>query len=90
MQSSIAGLKESDVDSQEQFACPSVGYKSGKRKNSCRDYRESIPPRTVDEVQEAEIIKILEQEQRKLLKEDPMRELEEALMDRTTASQNRR
>ena len=71
--------------------CLSAGYKSSKvRRNSGREYRESIPPRTVDEVQEAEIIRILELEQRKLLEEDPMRELEEALMDRTTASQNRR
>jgi hypothetical protein len=49
-----------------------------------------LPPRTINQEQEDEIIRILEAEQRQRLEEDPMKELEEALMDRTTASMNRR
>ena len=49
-----------------------------------------MPPRTIDEAQEDQIIKLLEIQQKKRLQQDPMRELDEALMDRTTASMNRR
>jgi hypothetical protein len=49
-----------------------------------------LPPRTINAEQEDEIVKMLELEQRQRLEQDPMRELDEALMDRTTASQNRR
>ena len=49
-----------------------------------------LPPRTINPEQEDEIVKALELEQRQRLEQDPMRELDEALMDRTTASQNRR
>jgi len=55
-----------------------------------REPKETIPPRTMDEEQEDEIIRLLESHQKMRLQEDPMRELEEALMDRTTASLNRR
>lgn len=55
-----------------------------------RESKETLPPRTIDEAQEDEIIRLLEVYQRKRLEEDPMRELDEALMDRTTASMNRR
>ena len=51
-----------------------------------RETKEAIPPRTITEEQEDEIMRILEREQRRLLQLDPMKELEEALMDRTTAS----
>ena len=44
----------------------------------------------IDSVEEQEIIKKVEQEQKQLLENDPMKELDEALMDRTTASRNRR
>jgi hypothetical protein len=60
-------------------------------KRACqRETKETLPPRTIDEAQEDEIIRLLEIHQRKRLEEDPMRELDEALMDRTTASLNRR
>ena len=49
-----------------------------------------LPPRTINEEDEDEIIKQLEAYQRQRLEENPMRELDEALMDRTTASQNRK
>jgi len=49
-----------------------------------------LPPRTINAEQEDEIVKMLEMEQRQRLEQDPMRELDEALMDRTTASHNRR
>ena len=55
-----------------------------------RESKEALPPRTIDEAQEEQIIKLLEIQQRKRLELDPMRELDEALMDRTTASMNRR
>ena len=40
--------------------------------------------------QEDEIIRLIELHQKERLSKDPMRELEEALMDRTTASLNRK
>lgn len=49
-----------------------------------------MPARTFDESREDEIIQMIEEHQRHRLEIDPMRELEEALMDRTTASLNRR
>jgi len=49
-----------------------------------------IPPRTINEEEEDEIVAQLEAYQRQRLEIDPMRELDEALMDRTTASQNRK
>lgn len=52
--------------------------------------KEALPARTFDEAREDEIIALIEQHQRDQLKKDPMRELEEALMDRTTASLNRK
>ena len=57
---------------------------------SAQQQKEILPPRTIDQDQEDEIIKILELQQRQKLEENPMKELEEALMDRTTASLNRR
>ena len=60
------------------------------RKQTARENKDSIPPRTIDPEEEDEIIRMLEIEQKRRLEEDPMRELEEALMDRTTASHNRR
>ena len=57
---------------------------------SAQQQKEVLPPRTIDQAQEDEIIKILELQQRQKLEENPMKELEEALMDRTTASLNRR
>jgi hypothetical protein len=61
-----------------------------RKLSSTRESKETLPPRTIDEAQEDEIIRLLEIYQRKRLEEDPMRELDEALMDRTTASMNRR
>lgn len=61
-----------------------------RKSSSIRESKETLPPRTIDEAQEDEIIRLLEIYQRKRLEEDPMRELDEALMDRTTASLNRR
>ena len=52
--------------------------------------KEALPARTFDETREEEIIALIELHQREQLKRDPMRELEEALMDRTTASLNRK
>lgn len=52
--------------------------------------KEALPARTFDESREDEIIRLIEAHQRERLQIDPMRELEEALMDRTTASLNRR
>lgn len=45
-----------------------------------------LPPRTINADEEDEIIAQLEAYQRERLTIDPMRELDEALMDRTTAS----
>lgn len=61
-----------------------------RKGSSFRESKETLPPRTIDGEQEDEIIRLLEIYQRKRLEEDPMRELDEALMDRTTASMNRR
>jgi hypothetical protein len=49
-----------------------------------------LPPRTINEDEEDEIVKQLEAYQRQRLEIDPMRELNEALMDRTTASHKRK
>ena len=49
-----------------------------------------LPPRTIAEEDEDMIIAHLEAIQRQRLEENPMRELDEALMDRTTASHNRK
>ena len=58
--------------------------------SSAQQQKETLPPRTINQEQEDEIIKILEMQQRQKLEQNPMKELEEALMDRTTASLNRR
>jgi len=52
--------------------------------------KEALPARTFDENREDEIIALIEGHQRDRLRMDPLRELDEALMDRTTASLNRR
>lgn len=57
---------------------------------SCMSSSNQLPPRTIAEEDEDEIIAHLEAIQRQRLEEDPMRELDEALMDRTTASHNRK
>ena len=67
---------------------------SSERENetikACLSPSNMLPPRTINEEDEDEIIKQLEAYQRQRLEENPMRELDEALMDRTTASQNRK
>lgn len=60
------------------------------RRLNGREGKETMPARTFDESREDEIIGMIEQHQKHRLEVDPMRELEEALMDRTTASLNRR
>ena len=52
--------------------------------------KEALPARTFDANREDEIIALIEDHQRERLRTDPLRELDEALMDRTTASLNRR
>lgn len=81
--------RSDDLDSVNASAVTKKNYKAGRR-GAVREQKETLPPRTIDESQEDEIIRILEMQQRQLLEQDPMKELEEALMDRTTASQNRR
>ena len=68
----------------------SVGVSPTVRRGNGREGKETLPARTFDESREDEIIELIEQHQRRRLEIDPMRELEEALMDRTTASLNRR
>jgi hypothetical protein len=60
------------------------------RRGNGREGKETMPARTFDESREDEIIAMIEEHQRQRLEIDPIRELEEALMDRTTASLNRR
>lgn len=60
------------------------------RRANGREGKETMPARTFDESREDEIIQMIEDHQKHRLEVDPMRELEEALMDRTTASLNRR
>lgn len=86
-------LHELEPSDEEGSVTNSIRHKKNQkqqRRGSTREFKEALPPRTIDEDQEDEIIRILEQQQRQLLEQDPMKELEEALMDRTTASQNRR
>lgn len=52
--------------------------------------KEALPARTFDANREDEIIALIEDHQKERLRTDPLRELDEALMDRTTASLNRR
>ena len=52
--------------------------------------KEALPARTFDANREDEIIALIEDHQKERLRMDPLRELDEALMDRTTASLNRR
>jgi hypothetical protein len=61
-----------------------------RRVKGFKEPKETLPPRTFDESREDEVISLLEEHQRKRLEEDPLRELDEALMDRTTASLSRR
>ena len=68
----------------------SMGISPTVRRGNGREGKETLPARTFDESREDEIIELIEQHQRRRLEIDPMRELEEALMDRTTASLNRR
>ena len=67
-----------------------MGISPTVRRGNGREGKETLPARTFDESREDEIIELIEQHQRRRLEIDPMRELEEALMDRTTASLNRR
>lgn len=62
---------------------------SGKA-NTCASPTGTLPPRTINAEEEDEIVAQLAAYQRERLTIDPMRELDEALMDRTTASQNRK
>lgn len=61
-------------------------HKVSKISNASPSDSGVLPPRTINAEQEDEIVKMLEEEQRQRLEQDPMRELDEALMDRTTAS----
>jgi len=82
-------LEASDeTESVSNISRPKRGQKPPRKHH--RESKEQLPPRTIDADQEDEIIRLLEEQQRELLEQDPMKELEEALMDRTTASQNRR
>jgi hypothetical protein len=80
-------FQSKDIERKYSFNPISPGLRKG---SSFRESKETLPPRTIDKEQEDEIIRLLEIYQRKRLEEDPMRELDEALMDRTTASMNRR
>jgi hypothetical protein len=73
-------------------AGPTSRASSAERKAqaACLSPNGAIPPRTINEEEEDEIVAQLEAYQRQRLEIDPMRELDEALMDRTTASQNRK
>ena len=59
---------------------------SSPRSKACLSPSGMLPPRTINADDEDEIIAQLEAYQRERLTIDPMRELDEALMDRTTAS----
>jgi hypothetical protein len=84
---STALIQSKDIERKYSFNPISPGF---RKVSSFRESKETLPPRTIDGEQEDEIIRLLEIYQRKRLEEDPMRELDEALMDRTTASMNRR
>jgi hypothetical protein len=73
-------------------AGPTSRASSAERKAqaACLSPNGAIPPRTINEEEEDEIVAQLAAYQRQRLEIDPMRELDEALMDRTTASQNRK
>jgi hypothetical protein len=75
---------DSDTSSQYNSLNPGLTLSRGK------DSKEALPPRTFDQSREDEIIELLEEYQRVRLQEDPLSELDEALMDRSTASLNRR
>lgn len=75
---------------ERKYSLVSASSPAFRKGSSFRESKETLPPRTIDSEQEDEIIRLLEIYQRKRLEEDPMRELDEALMDRTTASMNRR
>ena len=66
------------------------GSSKGKISSSSPTGSGVLPPRTINPEQEDEIVKQLELEQRQRLEADPMKELNEALMDRTTAGKNRK
>lgn len=66
------------------------GSSKGKASGSSPSGSGVLPPRTINPEQEDEIVKQLEQEQRKKLREDPLKELNEALMDRTQAGKKRK
>lgn len=73
----------------------SSGRRSNNASNKSKDGSQSptnggIPARTFNLDLEDEIVAQIEAHQRQRLEIDPMRELDEALMDRTTASQNRK
>jgi len=77
--------QDNELNSQFASLTPSL-----RRVKGHREPKEALPPRTFDEMREDEIIKMLEDYQKQRLQEEPLKELEEALMDRTTASLNRR
>mmetsp|Transcript_34021 Transcript_34021/g.52316 ORF Transcript_34021/g.52316 Transcript_34021/m.52316 type:complete len:234 (-) Transcript_34021:331-1032(-) len=85
-----------DLKNQTQDDLLDEAFRISKRRKSSsygddsKNGQSCFPARTIDKEQEDEIIKKLEEEQRQLLEKNPMKELNEALMDRTTASQNRK
>jgi hypothetical protein len=52
-----------DLDSVNASAVTKKNYKAGRR-GAVREQKETLPPRTIDESQEDEIIRILEKQQR--------------------------
>ena len=66
------------------------GSSKGKASGSSPSGSGVLPPSPINPEQEDEIVMQVELEQRKRLREDPLKELNEALMDRTQAGKNRK
>mmetsp|Transcript_1499 Transcript_1499/g.1986 ORF Transcript_1499/g.1986 Transcript_1499/m.1986 type:complete len:181 (+) Transcript_1499:73-615(+) len=86
----FVNLNDQRVDTEFHHSGDDLTELTLRRGKGFREPKETIPPRTIDESQEETIIHMLEEYQKQRLQEDPLGELEEALMDRTTASMNRR